>query len=121
MASPHRVTPFQQRVFRALLEIPAGKVTSYSALAEFLGIRSPRAIGQALKRNPDAPQVPCHRVIAADGRLGGYMGVLHGSLRDRKRDLLAGEGVYFGADGKLANADCWFVFTPRTPCTRPRA
>ena len=60
------VTPYQSRVYALLNRIPEGKVTTYVALSRALE-SSPRAVGGALKRNPFAPQVPCHRVIQANG------------------------------------------------------
>ena len=78
-------TAFQQRVWQALREIPYGGTISYLELAR--RVESPRgfrAVGQANGRNPLSIIVPCHRVIAADGSLGGYSGGL-----ERKRRLLA--------------------------------
>ncbi len=60
------MTDLQKRVYDALLFIPKGKVTTYKILEDFVGCRSSQAIGQALTRNPDAPTVPCHRVIKTD-------------------------------------------------------
>ena len=77
-------TPFQRRVWDALLEIPYGETRSYADIARHLappGVA--RAVGQANAANPIAIIVPCHRVVAADGSLGGYGGGLH-----RKRFLL---------------------------------
>lgn len=77
-------TPFQQRVWSALLEIPYGQTWSYLALAKRVG--SPdamRAVGQANGSNPIAIVIPCHRVINASGTLGGYGGGL-----PRKQHLL---------------------------------
>lgn len=66
------MTDFQKRVYDALKLIPKGKVTTYKLLGDFVGCRSSQAIGQALTRNPHAPQVPCHRVVKTDGTIGGY-------------------------------------------------
>ncbi len=66
------MTDFQKRVYSVLKLIPRGKVTTYKILGDFIGCRSAQAIGQALTRNPDAPWVPCHRVIRTDGTIGGY-------------------------------------------------
>ena len=68
------ITPFQRRVYIELLSIPAGTTITYGELAQRIGCRSAQAVGQALKRNPFAPEVPCHRVVAANGSLGGYFG-----------------------------------------------
>lgn len=86
-----RGTPFQRRVWTALQEIPWGETASYADIAR--GVGSPkgmRAVGGANGRNPIAIIVPCHRVIAADGTLGGYGGGL-----ERKRFLLELEGADF--------------------------
>lgn len=85
------ITPFQRRVYLALLDIPHGQTITYGELARRLGCRSAQAVGQALKRNPFAPEVPCHRVVAADGSLGGYNGQRDGEELERKRQLLEAE------------------------------
>lgn len=77
-------TEFQRAVYKAVSQIPIGQVRSYSWVAK--KIRRPkavRAVGTALKNNPFAPMVPCHRVISSDGTLGGYSGGLN-----KKRQLL---------------------------------
>ena len=107
-------TPFQKRVYAALEQVPRGRVTTYKRLAEQLGCRSCRAVGQALKRNPYAPTVPCHRVIASDLTPGGFMGQRGGAALRRKLDLLAAEGVGFHA-GKLAEPNRIFSFSNRRP------
>jgi methylated-DNA-[protein]-cysteine S-methyltransferase len=94
-------TPFERRVFEALSLIPRGRVTTYKLLAKFIGCRSSQAVGQALRRNPYAPQVPCHRVIGHDLRIGGYSGETAGPQLQRKLNLLAAEGVTFTNDGYL--------------------
>ena len=77
-------TPFQQRVWSALREIPFGDTASYGELAARIGQpTASRAVGLANGRNPIAIVVPCHRVIGAAGGLIGYAGGL-----DRKRWLL---------------------------------
>lgn len=82
-----RGTPFQQRVWQRLRAIPPGHTTTYAALARELGTAA-RAVGQACGANPVAVLIPCHRVLAQDGRLGGYRWGLA-----RKRWLLTREGV----------------------------
>jgi methylated-DNA-[protein]-cysteine S-methyltransferase len=82
-------TPFQQSVWQAMCEIPAGRTTSYSALGVQLGRPSAaRAIGAAVGRNPLSIVVPCHRVLGAGGALTGYAGGL-----GRKNALLRLEGA----------------------------
>lgn len=87
-----RVLPemtFQQRIWALCARIPAGRVTTYGALARAAGSPSgARAVGMAMNRNPYAPAVPCHRVVAGDGRLTGYAGGLA-----KKRAMLEAEGV----------------------------
>ena len=86
-------TPFQQRVWRALADIPYGTVCGYGDLAR--RIRNPgaaRAVGQANGANPLPIIIPCHRVIAANGSIGGYSS----SLRI-KRQLLALERIELAA------------------------
>lgn len=85
------ITPFQRRVYRELLNVPAGDTITYGELARRIGCRSAQAVGQALRRNPFAPDVPCHRVVAADGTLGGYNGAREGAALERKRRLLQDE------------------------------
>ncbi len=80
-----RGTPFQQRVWALLRQIPAGETRTYGQLAAVLGTH-PRAVGSANGANPIAIAVPCHRVIAADGKLCGYAWG-----EQRKRWLLAHE------------------------------
>lgn len=86
-----RITEFQRKVYLALLDVPRGATISYKELGERIGCRSAQAIGQALKRNPFAPAVPCHRVIASDGSIGGFNGQRKGEMIDRKRKLLQEE------------------------------
>ena len=85
------ITPFQRRVYLELLNVPAGETITYGELARRVGCRSAQAVGQALKRNPFAPMVPCHRVVAADGSIGGYLGERAGEQFERKRALIEAE------------------------------
>ncbi len=85
------ITEFQRKVYLALLDVPRGTTISYKELGERIGCRSAQAIGQALKRNPFAPHVPCHRVIASDGSIGGFHGQREGEMIDKKRQLLQDE------------------------------
>lgn len=94
-------TDFESRIYEALREIPRGKVTTYAFLARHLQCGSSQAVGQALKRNPFAPKVPCHRVIRTDGTLGGYSGKTEGDEITRKIAFLKEEGVDFDEAGKL--------------------
>ena len=83
------VTPFQRRVLMAAASVPAGQVVSYGEIARRIGQpRGSRAVGQALGHNPIPIVIPCHRVVAAGGRIGGYTGGL-----GVKRKLLRIEGA----------------------------
>ena len=82
-------TPFQQSVWRALLDIPPGRRTSYGALSQRIGRPAAvRAVGAAVGRNPISIVVPCHRVVGTDGSLTGYAGGI-----ERKSALLRLEGA----------------------------
>lgn len=94
-------TPFQSRVYEALKEIPVGRVITYKELATRLDCGSCQAIGQALRRNPYAPEVPCHRVITSNHTLGGYSGQTSGPVFEKKILLLKKEGVLFDEKGRL--------------------
>lgn len=84
-------TDFQRRVWRALMDISYGTAISYRELARRAECpRGYQAVGQANGRNPLPILIPCHRVIGADGTLGGYSGGL-----DRKRFLLDLEGISY--------------------------
>ena len=82
-------TPFQQKVWRAMLAIPRGETRSYAWIAKKIGRpNATRAVGAACGTNPVPIVVPCHRVIASDGSLGGFGGGLA-----LKKKLLRFEGV----------------------------
>lgn len=99
------ITLFQKKVYNSLSLIPKGKVTTYKLLWRFIGCRSAQAIGQALTRNPDAPIVPCHRVIKTDGTIGGYaFGV------DVKKQILASEGILFDMNNYIVDSSLIWDF-----------
>ncbi len=87
-------TNFQLKVWEALLRIPPGRITSYRALAEALGLsRSARAVGGAVAANPVSYLIPCHRVIRETGRISNYE---WGPAR--KRVMLGWEAAHFGPE-----------------------
>lgn len=85
------ITEFQRRVYLELLNVPRGETISYGELALRIGCGSAQAVGQALRRNPFAPEVPCHRVIAKDGSIGGFDGQRSGEKIEKKKALLEAE------------------------------
>jgi methylated-DNA-[protein]-cysteine S-methyltransferase len=83
------LTEFQRKVLRTTMTVPYGSVVSYRWIAERAGHPGAfRAAGQALGRNPMPVAIPCHRVVASGGRLGGFSGGLHW-----KEKMLAMEGI----------------------------
>jgi methylated-DNA-[protein]-cysteine S-methyltransferase len=97
-------TEYEKRVWTALCQVPEGRFTTYALMSAHLK-SSPRAVGNALRRNPFAPQVPCHRVVATGGALGGFKGKWpkngEGITLDEKRLLLRKEGVKFDSTGRV--------------------
>ncbi|MEM7578088.1 MAG: MGMT family protein [Planctomycetota bacterium] len=80
---------FTQRCYALCRTIPRGRVTTYGEMARALGSpQASRAVGNAMRTNPDAPRTPCHRVVGSDGKLTGYAFGL-----DKKSALLEAEGV----------------------------
>jgi len=81
---------FKEKVWKLTGKIPRGRVTTYGEIAKKLNTKAYRAVGQALKCNPYAPKVPCHRVVKSDGSIGGYDGVMNSK---KKIAMLRREGV----------------------------
>ncbi|KAK2831888.1 hypothetical protein FQN49_007069 [Arthroderma sp. PD_2] len=103
ISSHPSLTPYRRRVYRTLLSVPHGKWTTYAILSAHLS-SSARAVGNAMKTNPFAPEVPCHRVLASDRTIGGYKGSWGngGSYAVEKTKLLRGEGVSFDGKGRAS-------------------
>ena len=86
------LTAFQQHVYRVVCTIPTGETRSYRWVAQRIGRPgAARAVGNALHRNPFAPTVPCHRVVRADGTVGGFAWG-----QEKKRRLLEAERAGLG-------------------------
>src|SRR3989338_6842209 len=81
-------TKFQDKVYELCKKVPKGKVTTYKAIAEAMGTKAYRAVGQALNKNPYAPKVPCHRVVNSQGHLHGFASGLR-----KNASLLKEEGI----------------------------
>lgn len=97
------LTAFQRRVYAVTRRIRPGQVSTYGAVAASLACpRAYRAVGNALRHNPFAPHVPCHRVLAGDGRIGGFAGgVGDCPLVERKLAMLRNEGIEFDATNRM--------------------
>jgi methylated-DNA-[protein]-cysteine S-methyltransferase len=95
-----RIPDFDRRVYEVARTIPPGETLTYGAIAKALGEEPmlARDVGQSLSNNPFAPIVPCHRVVAANGRLGGYSAPGGAST---KRRLLEIEGAAIAAPGPV--------------------
>ena|SRR3989344_199104 len=84
-----KYTPFQIKVYKAIMKIPPGQVWTYGQVAKKIGMpKAARAIGGAMKRNQDAPVIPCHRVVGYNS-MGGYSA--KGGMK-RKLQILKKEG-----------------------------
>ncbi len=78
-----------RRVYKKLLKVPKGKVTTYGELAKAVGLKNgQRAIGKIMNKNPYPVIIPCHRVVKSDGKIGGYF---YG--QDVKTKMLSREGI----------------------------
>lgn len=96
---------FQSLVLKFVSMVPRGKVTTYKELARALGRpRAYRAVGTALSKNPNPLEIPCHRVVRSDGKIGGHR---FGS--ERKAELLIEEGIEIKG-GKLELKKYMFRF-----------
>ncbi len=84
---------FDEKVWKLMEKIPRGKVTTYSLIARKLNTRAYRAVGNACRKNPYAPRVPCHRVVRSDGTIGGFSGRTSGKTIEKKIRLLRKESV----------------------------
>lgn len=102
IATSADLTAYRKKVLFLLTQVPSGRHTTYAALSNFLH-SSPRAVGNAMRNNPFAPTVPCHRVLAADGGIGGFGGDwgAEGKHAKEKIRLLREEGVKFDGKAKV--------------------
>jgi methylated-DNA-[protein]-cysteine S-methyltransferase len=79
---------FNKDCYSLLKKVPRGKVTTYGAIARALGSKGYRAVGRAMNQNPYSPEVPCHRVVCSDGKIGGFsLGI------SKKIKILREEGI----------------------------
>ncbi|KAF9236899.1 6-O-methylguanine DNA methyltransferase [Melanogaster broomeanus] len=102
-----KVTAHQWAVYDFALTIPCGRVTTYKDLCLAIGEGSPRSVGSALRKNPFAPFVPCHRVIASNLYIGGFYGEWGmGDRRQDDDDDARAEVDQIGRGGKHAGRQC---------------
>ncbi|KAL6245895.1 hypothetical protein RBB50_007048 [Rhinocladiella similis] len=96
------LTPYRKKLYTTLLSVPKGRYTTYAAMSDYLS-SSARAVGNGMRNNPFAPDVPCHRVLAANGTIGGFHGDWgkDGKYANKKIELLRSEGVRFDPSGKV--------------------
>ncbi|KAF2171127.1 hypothetical protein M409DRAFT_64076 [Zasmidium cellare ATCC 36951] len=101
------ITAFRKQTLSMLCQIPRGRYSTYGAMADWISKNShktcARAVGNAMRNNPFAPEVPCHRILAGDGSLGGFKGSWgeDGKYAKLKHDLLREEGSRFDSKGKV--------------------
>src|SRR4030042_5149366 len=79
---------FNEKCYSVLRKVPRGKVTTYKSIARKLNSKAYRAVGNAMNKNPYAPEVPCHRVIKSSGEVGGFA-----SGTKKKIEMLRKEGI----------------------------
>jgi methylated-DNA-[protein]-cysteine S-methyltransferase len=100
---------FDEKVWKLMEKIPKGRVTTYGLVAKKLNTKAYRAVGNACRRNPYAPRVPCHRVVRSDGTVGGFGGKTSGKNVKKKIQMLRKEHVEI-IDGRIADfAEVIFV------------
>ncbi len=95
------ITNFNEKVYKLCKKIPRGKVSTYKEIGKALGGKGQiyRAVGRALNVNPYAPKVPCHRVVASDGSIGGFASGTRNKIR-----LLKREGIKI-KDGRILSSE----------------
>ena len=95
---------FSERCYKVLKKVPRSKVTTYREIAHQLNTKAYRAVGNAMNKNPYAPGVPCHRVVKANGKVGGFA-----SGTKKKIQMLKKEGVKI-KNNKIDLKKCLYNF-----------
>ncbi|MCE9616824.1 MAG: MGMT family protein [Nitrosarchaeum sp.] len=89
-----------KKIYKKLLEVPKGKITTYGELAKAVGLKNgQRAVGRIMNKNPYPVIIPCHRVVKSDGKVGGYA---YGE--EIKSDMLTREGIII-KNGKILDLE----------------
>ncbi len=88
---------FAEKVYSLVKKVPKGKITTYKEIAEALNTKAYRAVGTVLAKNPgsfmEGGNIPCHRVVCSDGKIGGFCGKKEGRAVKLKKKLLESEGL----------------------------
>lgn len=101
----YQKTTFSERIYKIAAKIPRGKVATYGQLARLAGSpHAARAVGMCMRNNPSRKIVPCHRVVASDGKLTGYT---FGKGVTTKKRILQKEGVTFTGDRVDLSVSRW--------------
>ena len=88
----------EKKIYRKLLQVPSGKITTYKELAKSVGLQNgQRVIGQIMKKNPFPVIIPCHRVVKSNGEIGGYAYGI-----SIKKNMLVKEGISI-SNNKIKN------------------
>ena len=96
---------FKEKVYDVTNKIPKGKVATYKQIAKLAGSpKAARVVGMCMRTNPDAPNTPCHRVVASDGSLTGYSA---GNGISTKKKMLLSEGVHFNGEKVDLQKSLW--------------
>lgn len=89
-----------KKIYKKLLEVPKGKITTYGELAKAVGLKNgQRAVGKIMNKNPYPVIIPCHRVVKSDGKIGGYA---YGE--EIKSNMLSREGIII-KNGKILDLE----------------
>ncbi|MBS3156256.1 MGMT family protein [Candidatus Woesearchaeota archaeon] len=83
---------FNEKVYELTRKIPKGKVSTYKSIADALGVKAYRAVGNALRRNPNPANTPCFKVVKSSGEIGGYCGPNPRKIKEKIRKLES-EGI----------------------------
>ncbi len=93
---------FKEKCYNLVKKIPKGKITTYKEIANALGTKGYRAVGNVLNKNPNLITVPCHRVVKSNGEIGGYAEGM-----EKKIEILKSEGTPI-KDNKVVNFEKYF-------------
>lgn len=96
---------FNERCYELLRKVPKGKLTTYKAIAEALNTKAYRAVGNAMNKNPYAPEVPCHRVVGSNGEMTGFASGIKNKIKLLKKEGIKIENNKVDLDKYLYKSD----------------